>query len=297
MNSHVQKLIKSRDYDTVRNLLGDDESLNELIMDKLWSSRKALEDLVSAVTALYRTQSSPTCKTDSAWSEIYIQAMSGELFKSTLFAEILNQAKKLPSDTMQDLLCDLAGMFHDKEIEKVIVDLGKLTSNLDDPEIPLRSRYDIDHETLRTTVVAQRVSLSKNTSTLSAQDAAYTRIVDRAFSELQRRFEWALINPQTLFLNEALIYDSKSPHRDVFTPRPRFAIERALSSPHDYLGCGCCGRAEGGLSATQPATTILYQLYLESGSAVNTADLWSAFWTIVGTEGGEDEEADREKVL
>ena len=41
------------------------------------------------------------------------------------------------------------------------------------------------------------------------------------------------------------------------------------------------------LSSTQPATAILYQLYLESGSLVNASDLWSAFNAIVGEE--EDE--------
>ena len=297
MNSHVQRLIEERDYDTVRDLLDDDENLSELMMNKLKSTRKALEELVLAVEALYRTQSSPTCKKSTAWSEMYVQAMSGELFQSTLFEEILNSVKKLPSDIMHDLLHDLAGIFHHEGLEKVIIDLDKLTSSLDDPEVPLRSQYDVHHETLRTTVIAQKVSLGKNTSTLSAQDAAYTKIVDRTFSELQKKFRWALINPQNLFLNEALIYDSKSPHREVFTPRPRFAIERALSSPHDYLGCECCGGAESGLSDTQPATAILYQLYLESGSVINTADLWSAFWTIVGTEESKDEEAERERVL
>lgn len=51
------------------------------------------------------------------------------------------------------------------------------------------------------------------------------------------------------------------------------------------------------MSATQPATAILYQLYLESGAVINTADLWSAFWTIVGEDGVEDEEAEQRRVL
>jgi origin recognition complex subunit 3 len=43
------------------------------------------------------------------------------------------------------------------------------------------------------------------------------------------------------------------------------------------------------LSSTQPATAILYQLYLESGSLVNVSDLWSAFNAIVGEEEDEAE--------
>ena len=78
-------------------------------------------------------------------------------------------------------------------------------------------------------------------------------------------------------------------------------IERALAAPHDYLGCDCCdnrsragdgGRGEISLSGTQPATAILYQLYLESGTLINIADLWAAFGAVIrgsadgGREGG-----------
>ena len=293
----MQILICERDYDTVRNLLDDDENLNELLMQGLENSRDAIKRLILAVNVLNRIQSTPTCKTKVAWSYLYVRAMSGNFLGSTILEDSLSTVKKLPSDAMHDLLNDLLEFALDRELRSLLKDLSKLTKSLDNPKTPLRSQYDVHHETMRTTVVAQKVSLSKNTSNLSAQDAAYTKLVDRVFTELQSYFEDTLINPQDLFLNEILIYDSKSPHRDVFNPRPRHAIERALSSPHDYLGCECCGGAEEGLSSTQPATAILYKLYLESGSVINTADLWSAFWTIVGEEGREDEDAERERVL
>ena len=293
----MQSLISERDYDTVRDLLNDDENLNDLLMQSLENSRDAIRQLLSAVNALSRIQSIPDCKTKVMWSYLYIRAMSGDLLNSPILEDSLSSVKKLPSDAMHDLLNNLLEFGPEHELRNLMKDLKKLTNSLADPKIPLRSQYDVHHETMRTTVVAQKVSLSKSTSNLSAQDAAYTIIVDRVFECLQSYFENTLINPQDLFLNEVLIYDSKSPHRDVFSPRPRHAIERALISPHDYLGCECCGGAEEGLSSTQPATAILYKLYLESGSTINTADLWSAFWTIVGEEGSEDEDAERERVL
>ena len=266
-------------------------------MQGLETSRDAISQLTVAVNALNRIQSTPNCKTKVVWSHLYIRAMSGELLKSPILEDSLSSVKKLPSDAMHDLLIDLLEIVPRGDLRNLLKDLSKLTNSLADPKTPLRSQYDVHHETMRTTVVAQKVSLSKSTSNLSAQDAAYTKIVDRVFEDLQSYFENTLVNPQDLFLNEILIYDSKSPHRDVFSPRPRHAIERALSSPHDYLGCECCGGAEEGLSSTQPATAILYKLYLESGSVINTADLWSAFWTIVGEEESEDEDAERERVL
>lgn len=44
---------------------------------------------------------------------------------------------------------------------------------------------------------------------------------------------------------------------------------------------------QGTLSATQPETAIVYQLYLESGALINVSDLWNAFFAIVG-EGSEE---------
>ena len=268
-------------------------------MQEIKNGREALQGILKAINVLFRMQSKMTLKSKVPWSEMYIQAMCGELTGSAAFDEIMVSVKKLPSDTMKTLLDDLAGMpatLAFKMVE-IVTELEQVTNSLEDPRIPLRSAYDVHHETLRTTVVAQKVSLSKNTSTLSVQDSAYTKIVDRIHASLRSYFESSLINPKDLFLNEILIFDSKSPHREVFAPKPRYAVERALSSPHDYLGCDCCGGSEGGLSPTQPATAILYQLHLESGAAINTADLWSAFWTIVGGDDGEDEEAEQQRAL
>lgn len=266
-------------------------------MREIQTCKEALQAILEAIDALFRIQSSLTLKSKAPWSEIYIQAMSAELAGSASFEEIMLSLKKLPSDTLETLVNGLEELGLPLNLVEPMTGLGQLIDHREDPEVPLRSAYDVHHETLRTTVVAQKVSLSKNTSTLSAQDSAYTKIVDRIYIILRDYLEASLINPQDLFLNEILIFDSKSPHREVFTPKPRYAIERALGSPHDYLGCDCCGGSEGGLSATQPATAILYQLYLESGAVINTADLWSAFWTIVGGDGVEDEEAEQQRAL
>lgn len=294
---YAQTLIERKEYEQLRTLLDDDNVLGDFVVREIQTCKEALQAILDAIDVLFRIQSSVTLKSKAPWSEIYIQAMCAELAGSAAFEEIMLSVKKLPSDTMKTLVNGLEEMGLPFKLVETMTELGQLTDHREDPEVPLRSAYDVHHETLRTTVVAQKVSLSKNTSTLSAQDSAYTKIVDRIYTILRDYLETSLINPQDLFLNEILIFDSKSPHREVFTPKPRYAIERALGSPHDYLGCDCCGGSEGGLSATQPATAILYQLYLESGAVINTADLWSAFWTIVGGDGVEDEEAEQQRAL
>lgn len=280
---------------SVRSLLEDDQKLIGTLKASINETQTTIRNLVAGIEVVEIVQSCLSLKKCATWPELYIQAIAGELGTSVLIREMLLSVKKMSSDSMLEMLAQLS--IHLPAMEKLRKDLTRLLSATADDSTPLRSEHDVHHKILRTTVVAQKVELSKQTAALSKQDIDYSRIVDRVDSALREYSQQTFINPQDLFLHELFIYDAKSPYRDVFTPRPRFAVERALSSPHDYLGCSCCSSAENGLSSTQPATAILYQLYLESGSQINVADLWSAFNTIVGAEDPEDEEVDQQRTL
>ena len=238
-------------------------------------------------------QSCLASKTPTSWSELYISGLSGTLQDAPLTKDALLSVRKLPSDAMQETLLKLTP-FLIPGLPAILHDLETLAATLTQP---LRSAHEMHHKSLRTTVVAQRVALSARASALSPHDLAYSALVTRASDLLHGFFQTSLVNPADLFAHEILIYDLKSPHRDVFAPNPRSAVERALSAPHDYLGCECCGGLESALSATQPATAVLYQLYLESGALVNVADLWAAFFAIVGKDDCEDEELEQQRVL
>lgn len=222
--------------------------------------------------------------------------MSGELRDSALVKELILSVKKLPSNIMRDLLARLSTYpLHD--IPDILLDLNNLLAAQGPAASPLRSEHDIHHRTLRTTVIAQKVSLRSHTSALSSQNLAYSELVTRFSTQLTHFLHTSLVDPRSIFLNEILIYDLKSPHRDVFKPKPRHAIERSLSMPHDYLGCNCCKGLDSALAPSQPPTAVLYQLYLECGATINAADLWTAFYAVMGNEENENEEADRERVL
>ena len=293
-------MIEERNYDAVRDVLDDDESLNETVTQEYKNSLIALESMLSALKVFRGVQSYSPSNANISWSDLYIHAMSGSLLGSTMLGDILGLIKKLPSDAMinvLNLLCTMPDLPSDfqADLRAAATEIGSMTQSGDGNRI-LRSAHDIHHSTLRTTVVAQKVSLSKDSGKLSSQDKAYTKTVDHIYDILDTYFNTTLINPSELFLNEILSYNSKSTHRGVFMPEPRFAIERALSSPHHYLGCACCSSSEGvGLKASQPAIAIVYQLYLESGSLINAADLWEAFWTIVGGEEGTEEEMEKNR--
>ncbi|KAL2756413.1 hypothetical protein ACRALDRAFT_1081719 [Sodiomyces alcalophilus JCM 7366] len=160
----------------------------------------------------------------------------------------------------------------------------------------LKSAYSGQSRVVRTTVVAQKVQLSRDSAALSDEDKAFTRVVDRVVAMLAESI-WC--DPaESVFLHETWLYDSKMPYRDVFVPRPRVVFERSLTRPHDYLACACCraeddegpngGGGGGGIAATLPVTSLLYHLYLETPGLINVADLWAAFYALVG-EGTEGE--------
>jgi len=147
----------------------------------------------------------------------------------------------------------------------------------------IRSTYNSQKQVLRATVVAQKVQLSHDSATLTAADKEFTAIVDKLVEQLTTviRCEGATGN----LWHEVWLYDSKLPLRDVFVPRPRTIFERCLSRPHDYLACACCSHADGAAAPSLPPAALLYHLYLETGNLINVADLWSAFFAMVGDQG------------
>lgn len=293
MPRFIERLLDDGDYKIAQELLSDDISLYDMIQYKIREGHKRLRAIIHALEVICVFQSYLASKSVTPWSELYVSGMSGKLQDSSIINETLFSIRRLPSDAMEDLLVKLSA-FQIPGLSAVLNDLETLTSPLLQP---LRSSHAIHQRTLRTTVVAQKVELSAQSSTLSPQDLAYSEIVDRTHNLMRQYLRITLVNPADIFLHEILVHDLKSPLRDVFAPKPRAAVERALSSPHDYLGCDCCDSLGSALSATQPATAVLYQLYLESGALINVADLWAAFFAILGKEDEEDEEKEQERVL
>ncbi|KAL8651971.1 MAG: hypothetical protein Q9226_004462, partial [Calogaya cf. arnoldii] len=290
---NIEDLLDQKDLDTARHLLQDDSFLHEQVEQGVKKTKKAIQSLIVAVELFASIQNSMNIRAAESWCSLYTKAMAGQLKDSVIVKDTLLAVRKLPSDAMATLLDDLA----DSPLPDVLGllnEVRQLQSENKGTE-PLRSKHDTNYAGLRTTIVSHKVELSKQSASLSKQDLSYSEIVNRVDESLGNYLQEALITPQDLFLHEILIYDFKSPHREVFAPKPRHAMERALSSPQDYLGCHCCKGTEHGLSPTHPVTSVLYQLFLESGAIINTSDLRSAFNAIVETEDNDDEDAEQER--
>jgi origin recognition complex subunit 3 len=288
----VEDMLEAGQTQDIRRLLEDNEYLFDWVTQHLQSGQRAMTMLSHAVEVLADIRESLQMSPSVRLSSIWTRAAAGELAGSPLIRESMLSIKKIPSDKLVHLLASLRDLEDDNFSLDIASAQQKLNGLLQDADAPLRTQHDVRNDSVRTTVVAQKVLLSKHKAALSEQDKAYSDLVADFHDKLEAYFTSAFVDPKTLFLSEVFMYDLKSPHTEVFQPKPRFAVERALASPHDYLGCDCCSGVDGNLaalSATQPATAIVYQMYLESGTLINVSDLWSAFNAIAG-DGTEENE-------
>lgn len=277
-----------------RDMLEFDEVLYKHASVQIARGQEKLVDLSIAANVVFCIRESLQLTPSMRSSTVWIRAASADLLESPMLRETMLSLKKATSDRMVRLLEDLEAIEDKRHLSFISSSLDKLNKLLEShaASTPLRTEHDVRNDSVRTTVIAQKVLLSKHKAALSDQDRAYSSLVSDVHQRLEDFFERVLIDPQDLMYNEILMYDLKSPHLEVFQPKPRLAIERAMASPHDYLSCDCCGAVGGkdsALGATQPATAIVYQMYLESGALINVTDLWSAFKAIAGDEDDDDE--------
>jgi len=301
----VEKMTEEGRPAHARHLLLNDAILVEDVRKTLASRDTTIIRLLRAMNLLTSSSLEPVDKIS-----LYMATFEGGLGESEYVARMLDSIKRMTPEELASFIVsitesvekgtpemDLNGWTDEEseflgEMNKIRTQVAALVEQSLETGKPVRSSYAIHSKGVRTTVIAQRVQLSYEKSTLTEQDKAFTALVDRLSQGLVGYF--SLENPKEIFLNEVWLYDSTLPYRNVFTPRPRAAIELALSAPYKYLSCDCCEAVEG-LSSTHPATAILYQMYLETGSLINIFDLWSAFFEMVG--GGDEQKIDERDAL
>ncbi|CAG7959445.1 unnamed protein product [Penicillium salamii] len=277
-----EDLVEEGSIDQARNMLENDDYLIQQTVKALDAGQRIMRKLFQTVRTIHACLQYTQTGKKSSVSDLSVRALCGELYESSVVEEMLATTKALDSDKLYELLSDLHHIISTPEAEELLQNLEILLGSCSGP---LRSGYNINSTVTKTTVVQQRIQLSKGRAELSEQDSQYTKIVDRLVALLQEHLTETLINPQDLFLHEAFLFDLRNPLKETFGPRPRFAIERALVTPFDYL-LSSTDAATAKVSAKQPATAILYQLYLDSGAMVNVHDLWQAFLGVFESEEG-----------
>ncbi|KAI1383206.1 origin recognition complex subunit 3 N-terminus-domain-containing protein [Hypoxylon trugodes] len=290
----VESNIEKGEISQARLLLDDDQHLSEALQS---CSRDSQQWSLDVLRKLKILTASKVLSAD--FTGLYLDAISRGIDPDQI-AEFTEQVKRMqPADTESfikqalddikngDLSLGLDSWIDEAKesvslFDSILTRVKSLQAEAEEQGNVLRSKYSGQTKVLRATVVAQKVQLSQDTATLTEEDKLYTDLMDDLAKHLK---EILLCNgAKDQCFNELWFFDSRVPYRDVFIPRPRGVVERALSRPHDYLNCSCCETKEDQIKPSFPTTAILYQLYLETGSLINVADLWSAYYAIVGEE-------------
>ena len=269
----------------VRHLLENDNYLLQECLKYVEQGQQKMRNIFQAVKVIHDFLDHLNISKRTGISDLSIHALSGELHDSQMVEDILATTKTLDSEGLKGLLAIIPDSLADSpQFHETQTDFQALLQTYPNSQ-PLRSEYDNRNSVMKTTVSQQRVGLTKSKAKQPKQNIEYTEIVDRVHAVFETYLAQTLVKPQDLFLHEVFLLDMKNPLKDTFAPRPRFAIERALASPFDYL-VSTSDAPESRLSAKQPATAILYQLYLESGAIVNAHDLWNAFYAVFESDQG-----------
>ncbi|KAI1345141.1 origin recognition complex subunit 3 N-terminus-domain-containing protein [Xylariaceae sp. FL0016] len=298
----VETAVKQGKYQHARLLLHDDSHLKTSLTANMNVSRQWTLQFLRILKIL-----TSDMVTTMSFTELYLDALIRGIDIADRYAYFGENVKKmLPADCVS-FLNRLLNLVKEGDpslglepwademgdtitaLSDILANVKQLQSDAAEQGHTLRSSYSGQSKVIRTTVVAQKVQLSRDTAALTNEDKSYTSLMDSLMELLQDALK--IGGADDLPFNEVWVYDSKTPHRDVFIPRQRNVVERALSRPHDYLGCSCCKSRNQQMMPTLPTSAILYQLYLETGSLINAADLWSAYYAVMGEdkEGGLDE--------
>ncbi|KAM3524438.1 hypothetical protein NHJ13051_004559 [Beauveria bassiana] len=279
-----------------RSLLEDDTALREQVQASCLESRVWMDERLRSLLMLEAAGAH-----HGAFSRAYVEAISegvGMSEHSNMVASIRRMGMSELARAIERFVSLLRdgepslglgpykepdGAQMQSQLETQLTALRALTRHAEAEGISVRSRYSGQSKVARTTVIAQRVQLSHHSATLKDEDKRLTDIMDAVTGVLAVRHDET--TPGSLLLSESWLYDARAPSRNVFVPRPRAVFERSLARPHDYLACECCRPDGEGLQATLPATAILYQMYQETGSLINVADMWASFYALIRGQG------------
>ncbi|KAK7908012.1 origin recognition complex subunit [Apiospora marii] len=296
--NHVEASLHDKAIGHVQSLLDDDDYLAQKVQEQLLSARswasRSLRNLQIRMCHQGRT---------SKFTQLYIDLLSQGVGEPDQLAVFLDAMRRMDPSEMVSLLHQIVAIIKDGDsnmglegcggdsdpsvtlLSEVAAEIDTLCQEAKEAGFTVRSEYSGQNKIMRTTVIAQKVQLSHDAATLTPQDKSYTRLVDKTVEHLQAILMCE--RAEDVWLHEAWLYDFQTPSREVFMPRPRSVVQRALLRPHDYLACSCCNSSKDQIMSTIPVTAILYHLYLETGSLINVADLWTAFFGIVGEDEGD----------
>lgn len=287
----------------VRSLLTDDDFLRKRLVNAVSECINYGKQISCALTTFETARNTLTSSNAAkiSRSELYSKALRGDIHpQSVMIRDLLLIIKKSNSATSLQLLDKLLDpdCIADSEIRgklQPIRDSIKVLVDESDKK-KLTSEYDIAENALRTTAISRRVQMSEHKAGLTGKDSEYSKLIAKVHNVLLDYFTEVFVPMKHLLLHEIFFYENISPHKEVFMPRQRTAVEDALAKPSEYLACECCeieeSSGENIMRGSNPASSIAYQLYLQGGALINAFDLWRAFQSVLDDSQADEDEDD-----
>lgn len=286
----VRQLLSNDDF-----LLGQAQSAVLTGIDTLRRINERVQHLVTLHQYLHPKEGSSL--------QLHAQLLNSlpSINESPAYETLIERFKLIKSDDLITLV-----FAHPSILPKLA---GQSLSQLTTAISKLHTKHSIS--AISSVYSSQTLSATTKVSSDSSAEKEYTKILNDLLGKLATYFSPTsssisiFVDPSTLFMNEAFLFNTRSPLLPTFVPRPRFAIERALSRPSDYLGCECCNdptslhdEVENGNA--REATSVLYNLVNEAGREINVRDLWDTFRQVLSPpedvdSGDEDGTADEEQ--
>lgn len=223
-----------------------------MVLSEIQKSRESLDAMTTASQILEAVRNQIPGLSPQSLSQLYLLAFKGDVLESAIFRELMLSLRKTSSDLLTTQLTCISSFFastptcntRQKECDRILKKLDSLLQKVPSAELPLRSKHDLRNQTARTTVVAQKVGLQIHETRVSEHAAKYSELLEEFVEWFQQYMKDTLVSIDDVLFSEVIVYDNVYPDSAVFTPRSRPALERALTSPHDYLNCSCCTQNE-----------------------------------------------------
>lgn len=211
-------------------------------------------------------------------SDVALEALSGNLLHSQLTSNLLSALEKLDFDNLNKLLDILPSEFFRISEFKMFFCIRNLFKDGNQPVLP--HGFNNSHCDFSTTHSLDFLNTGvrkdpRKDMSINGREQLGTNQFYVAFHHF---LGGSLIDFQDLVFHEAFILDLKTPLKHAFVPHPRERVEHALIAPLNYLGSTLDTFSS---YPVLPATSILFQLYLDSGPFVNIHDMWKIFSIMV----------------
>ncbi len=266
--SHCESLAKGTktQWQHSRNLLTSDAALEKEVLEAVRSGQERIRSSLAAIWTLQQ-----------------------------IYQQLLGPAAIAPLEAQTQLLASLPDITHSEIFvatetvlkEMITVDdfhvfLSGISEELQDLKsfMPSAKGDGSDQEVLTLAAIQEALDSDHTRPSISLITESFLDLLTGYLaSKTTHSSTSSSLSPWASLMSESYTFNLQSPLSAIVHPRARYALERALTRPSDYLGCDCCVPEDGVMldKSTLPPTSLLLSMLNEAGSVINVRDLWDAF--------------------